>query len=71
MKCCSVSWSKGRSATLMPADDWVKVRPHRMIGGATQTYSKALIEALPDAITVDFFGEHVAFDKLAWRKGQL
>jgi len=59
-----------RGATLMPADDWVKARPHRIMGGATQTYSKELIAALPDAVTVDFFGDHVAFDKLAWRKGK-
>ena len=57
-----------RGATLMPADDWVQARPHRIVGAPRQTYSPSSLADLPQPTTVDFFGDHVAFDKLAWRK---
>jgi len=58
-----------RGATLMPVDPWVTSRPHRIVGQATTVYTKAGLAALREPTTVDFFGDHVAFDKLAWRKG--
>jgi len=58
-----------RAATLLPADEWVSARPHRIIGGPTQTYTREALAALTSPTTVDFFGDHVAFDKLAWRRG--
>ena len=58
-----------RGATLTPAGDWVKERTHRIIGGPTQTYSPKSVAALSAPTTVDFFGDHVAFDKKAWLKG--
>jgi L-ascorbate metabolism protein UlaG (beta-lactamase superfamily) len=58
-----------RGATLLPADDWVTARPHRIVGAPTQTYTAETLAALDAPTTVDFFGDHVAFDKLAWRKG--
>lgn len=58
-----------RGATLLPADDWVKARPHRIIGGPVQRYTRETIAALKDPVTVDFFGDHVAFDRKAWLKG--
>ena len=57
-----------RGATLMPADAWVAARPHRILGGPKQRYSPADIDAITQT-RVDYFGDHVAFDKTAWRKG--
>lgn len=59
-----------RASTLLPADGWVASQPRsRTIGGATTTYTAAGLKGVET--TVDFFGDHVAFDKLAWRKGEL
>ena len=58
-----------RAATLQPADGWVKARPHRLLDGPTATYSRARLDALGPGPIVDHFGDHVAFDKEAWRKG--
>lgn len=57
-----------RGATLMPADDWVKARSHLVVGGPVTSYTRAELDTLKGT-RVDFFGDHVAFDKLAWRKG--
>ena len=56
-----------RGSTLFPADDWVAAQPqHRVLAGAQARYQKS---AFTHAGTrIDFFGDHVAFDKLAWRK---
>jgi hypothetical protein len=59
-----------RASTLMPVDDWVASQPRsRAIGGPITTYTAADLKGLETS--VDFFGDHVAFDKLAWRKGEL
>lgn len=58
-----------RGATLLPADDWVAARPHRVVGGPSQRYTRESLAALRDPVTVDFFGDHVAFDRRAWLKG--
>ncbi|MFM9942935.1 MAG: MBL fold metallo-hydrolase [Hyphomicrobiaceae bacterium] len=58
-----------RGATLLPADDWVKARPHRLMEQPTQRYTQAGLAALSAPTTVDHFGDHVAFDKRAWLKG--
>ncbi len=60
-----------RGATLLPADDWVKSHPHRIVGGPVQRYSPASLAALPQTPTVDYFGDHVAFDRKAWLRGDL
>lgn len=60
-----------RQSTLMPADGWVKARRHRLLDKPTQTYSRAELDRLAAPTTVDFFGDHVAFDKLAWRTGEI
>ena len=58
-----------RAATLQPADAWVRPRPHRWLERPTQIYFADRLAALADPTTVDFFGDHVAFDKMTWRKG--
>ena len=58
-----------RGATLLPADAWVTARPHRIVGGPIARYSPAQLAALTGT-RVDFFGDHVAFDKAAWRQGK-
>ena len=58
-----------RAATLQTADEWVGARPHRRLSAPTATYSRERLSALGCGTTVDYFGEHVAFDKVAWRKG--
>jgi len=57
-----------RASTLLTADAWVEARPRsRRLSGPVARYTAA---GLADAeAMVDHFGEHVAFDKLAWRKG--
>lgn len=56
-----------RSSTLLPAEPWVKRQPYsRWLDSATTEYSK---EALPtETPTVDYFGDHVAFDKTEWHR---
>lgn len=57
-----------RGSTLMPADDWVAAQPRsRHVGGAVARYTPEALASLET--TVDHFGDHVAFDKLAWRTG--
>ncbi|MEZ5817166.1 MAG: MBL fold metallo-hydrolase [Hyphomicrobiaceae bacterium] len=57
-----------RGSTLLPADAWVDAQPHaRRLECPAARYSQERLASLPT--TVDFFGDHVAFDKLAWRKG--
>jgi L-ascorbate metabolism protein UlaG (beta-lactamase superfamily) len=59
-----------RGSTLLPADGWVDEQPRRRrMDGPTTRYTADGLAGL--ATTVDFFGDHVAFDKLAWRKGEL
>lgn len=59
-----------RASTLLPADAWVDAQPnHRRLDGPSTRYTKAALEG--QATRVDFFGDHVAFDKLAWRKGEI
>jgi len=60
-----------RGSTLLPADGWVDKQPRaRRIGGPSVQYTAEGLAQLP-APTVDFFGDHVAFDKHAWRQGEL
>lgn len=59
-----------RQSTLMPADGWVKARQHRLLDKPAQVYSRETLAKLGDGTIVDFFGDHVAFDKFAWRKGE-
>ena len=54
-----------RSSTLLPAEPWVKRQAHtRFIEGAYTSYMAATLPT--DTPTVDYFGDHVAFDKKAW-----
>ncbi len=58
-----------RSSTLLPAEPWVRRQPHaRWLEGATTHYTA---ENLPgDVPMIDYFGDHVAFDKAAWHAGE-
>ena len=59
-----------RASTLLPADAWVDAQSRaRRLTGPAARYTAAGLAA--HSTTIDFFGEHVAFDKLAWRKGAL
>ncbi len=61
-----------RASTLLPADGWVEAQPrHRRVDGATTRYTAADLGGAEPGPMVDFFGDHVAFDKLAWRKGEM
>jgi hypothetical protein len=52
----------------LPADGWVDTQPRRRrVDGPAARYTAAGLAN--QKTTVDFFGDHVAFDKLAWRKG--
>ncbi|WP_108881508.1 MBL fold metallo-hydrolase [Anderseniella sp. Alg231-50] len=54
-----------RSSTLMPAEPWVRRQQHtRWLDSATTQYSAGTLPA--DAPTIDYFGDHVAFDKASW-----
>lgn len=56
-----------RASTLLPADAWVEAQPgRRHIEGPLARYAKADLDGL--SARIDFFGDQVAFDKLAWRK---
>ena len=57
-----------RQSTLQPADPWVRSRGEnaRWLDTATAVYRHEDIADL-DA-RVDFFGDHVAFDKQRWLK---
>jgi L-ascorbate metabolism protein UlaG (beta-lactamase superfamily) len=59
-----------RGSTLLPADGWVAAQPRsRKIEGPAARYSAT--DLAGQETTADFFGGHVAFDKLAWRNGEL
>lgn len=57
-----------RQSTLRTADEWVATQPSRHLDGPTATYSRAALDAQGDGHRVDYFGNHVAFDKVAWRQ---
>jgi hypothetical protein len=56
-----------RGSTLLPVDAWIdaQARSRRLETSAVR-YARS--DLSHDGTRVDFFGEHVAFDKLAWRK---
>ena len=55
-----------RQSTLLPVENWLKTQPDvRTMGQATATYSAA---TLPPQTTVDYFGDHVAFDVESWHR---
>jgi L-ascorbate metabolism protein UlaG (beta-lactamase superfamily) len=55
-----------RASTLLPADNWVAAQPRsRKLDGAFCRYT--FTDLARQEATVDFFGEHVAFDKTSWR----
>ena len=58
-----------RSSTLLPAEPWVKRQPHhRIIDGPSASYTP---DTLPESTpTIDYFGDHVAFDKRAWHESK-
>ncbi|MFV0295830.1 MAG: MBL fold metallo-hydrolase [Hyphomicrobiaceae bacterium] len=59
-----------RGSTLLTVDDWVEAQPsHLLIDAAETTYRMSDVQDLP--LRVDFFGDHVAFDKVAWRNGEI
>jgi len=60
-----------RSSTLLPVADWVDRQTHsRVLEKASTEYSRATLPK--DKPRIDYFGDHVAFDKAAWHrdKGQ-
>ena len=61
-----------RSSTLLPAEPWVNRQAHaRWIDGPATKYN---VESLPvETPTIDYFGDHVAFDKARWHetKGEM
>ncbi|MBS0243166.1 MAG: MBL fold metallo-hydrolase [Proteobacteria bacterium] len=57
-----------RGSTLQTVDGWVDAQPRsRRLHGPTATYESSSLQG--ESPTVDFFRDHVAFDKLAWRRG--
>lgn len=57
-----------RGSTLLPADDWVAERPSaQTLDGPDCRFTPASITGLDGHVV--HFGEHVAFDKQAWREG--
>lgn len=56
-----------RQATLMPVDGWVDSQPGaRRLQEGTARYRAGELGGMTGT-RVDFFGDHVAFDKTAWR----
>ena len=56
-----------RQSTLLPAEPWISRQPHvRRLETATTHYDKATLPA--ETPTVDYFGDHVAFDKAVWHE---
>ena len=58
-----------RSSTLLPAEPWVNRQERiRIIDAASTTYKSA---KLPKGQTrIDYFGDHLAFDKKAWHESK-
>ena len=58
-----------RQSTLLPAEPWVGRQPHaRRLESATTHYEKGTLPE--DKPTIDYFGDHVAFDKEAWHSAK-
>lgn len=55
-----------RASTLLPVEKWLlEQKLVRSLESAETAYSP---ETLPDQLTVDYFGDHVAFDVDAWHR---
>lgn len=55
-----------RQSTLLPVEGWLADQPRvRRLDGPETTYAP---ETLPSETTVDYFGDHVAFDVDAWHR---
>ena len=57
-----------RQSTLRPVEDWLSRQSQvkvRRLDGPETSYT---VENLPEAITIDYFGDHVAFDVDAWHR---
>ena len=53
-----------RQSTLLPVEQWLSTQPRgRRLDSAEATYAP---ETLPGEVTVDHFGDYVAFDVEAW-----
>ena len=56
-----------RQSTLQPADDWVREQNNpNFLDKASIHYNKSELESIKRRI--DFFGNHVAFDKKLWHE---
>ena len=55
-----------RGSTLLPVEGWIADQPHvRRLDAAETTYTP---DTLPQDVTIDYFGDHVAFDVDAWHR---
>ena len=55
-----------RQSTLLPAETWLGDQARvRRLDGPEVSYERT---SLPDAVTIDSFGDHVAFDVDAWHR---
>ncbi len=58
-----------RSSTLLPVTKWLEQQAHvRTVGSAVTLYSAGKLPA--DTPTIDYFGDHVAFDKTTWHESK-
>ncbi|MEM9044851.1 MAG: MBL fold metallo-hydrolase [Pseudomonadota bacterium] len=57
-----------RQSTLLPVEEWLSIQsetPIRRLEKAETAYTP---ETLPQTLTIDYFGDHVAFDVAAWHQ---
>lgn len=56
-----------RQSTLQPCTEWLtnQANVHRL-DGPTATYTRSDLDALENPPQINFFADHVAFDKVAW-----
>lgn len=57
-----------RQSTLLPVENWLAAQSQvevRRMDGAEAAYT---LDTLPEHLTIDFFGDHVAFDVDAWHR---
>ncbi|MEM9097876.1 MAG: MBL fold metallo-hydrolase [Pseudomonadota bacterium] len=57
-----------RQSTLLPVEDWLSLQSQTQVRRLERAETAYTPETLPETLTIDYFGDHVAFDVAEWHR---
>ncbi|MEM1277061.1 MAG: MBL fold metallo-hydrolase [Pseudomonadota bacterium] len=57
-----------RQSTLLPVEDWLSLQSQTQVRRLEHAETAYTPETLPETLTIDYFGDHVAFDVAEWHR---